>query len=143
MHYRFAYAAIASASLFATPFGIAKSTEVSKAAEAHFVNLKDGSTVRSPFKVVFGSTNIAIARAGTVMANSGHYHLLIDTRITPAQLVGPLPNDPQHLHFGKGQTEAIVALPPGTHTLQIVMGDGRHWLHARPVKSKPISLHVQ
>jgi hypothetical protein len=128
--------------LLAASSALADSTPVSPAAETHFVNLHDGDTVKSPFKVVFGSSNVTIAPAGAVAPNSGHYHLLIDTRITPAQLVGPLPNDPQHLHFGKGQTEAMVTLPPGTHTLQIVLGDGHHWLHARPVESQPITVHV-
>ena len=138
---RFTYHLIAGA-LLAAPLALAGQTPVSPAAETHFVNLKDGDTVKSPFKVVFGSSNIAIAPAGAVLPNSGHYHLLIDTHITPSQLIGPLPNDPQHLHFGKGQTEAMIALPPGKHTLQIVIGDGQHRLHARPIESAPITIQV-
>jgi len=74
---------VALALLFLAGPALAGTTPVSPSAETHFVNVKDGDTVTSPFKVVFGSTNIAIAPAGAVAPGSGHYHLLIDTALTP------------------------------------------------------------
>jgi len=35
----------------------------------------------------------------------------------------PIPNDPKHLHFGAGQTEAAVTLPLGKHKLQLFLAD--------------------
>jgi len=134
---------VALALLFLAGPALAGTTPVSPSAETHFVNVKDGDTVTSPFKVVFGSTNIAIAPAGAVAPGSGHYHLLIDTALTPDEQAAAIPKDAQHLHFGKGQTEAVVTLPPGKHTLQIVIGDGKHELHARPVQSQVITVTVK
>ena len=72
--------------------------------------------------------------------NTGHHHLLIDTPLPP--LDQPIPNDRNHLHFGLGQTETVIDLPPGTHTLQLLMGDADHVPHDPPVMSKRITIHV-
>ena len=78
--------------------------------------------------------------AGSDRANSGHHHLLIDTELPP--LDQPIPNDFNHLHFGAGQTEAEVTLKPGTHTLQLLLGDKDHIPHNPPVMSPRISVVV-
>ena len=109
-------------------------------AKAFFVNLKDGDTVQNPVKIQFGISGMEIAPAGTDKPNTGHFHLLIDTQLTDAQKQLPIPNDPQHMHFGKGQTDASITLSPGKHTLQIVMGDGKHKLHNPPVMSDVITV---
>ena len=54
----------------------------------------------------------------------------------------PIPNDPHHLHFGAGQTEATVTLPLGKHTLQLLLGDANHVPHNPPVMSEPITVTV-
>jgi hypothetical protein len=110
---------------------------------AFFVNIKDGDTVTSPVDIKFGITGMEVAPAGTNKPNTGHFHLLIDTDLTPDQQKLSIPKDDQHLHFGKGQTEATVALKPGKHTLQIVMGDGNHMLHNPPVMSDKITVTVK
>ena len=71
---------------------------------------------------------------------SGHHHLLIDVPLPP--LDEPIPNDKNHLHFGLGQTETFIDLPPGTHTLQLLMADGDHIPHDPPLMSKKITIHV-
>jgi hypothetical protein len=101
----------------------------------------DGETVRTThIKVWFGTRNFGVAPAGTTKANTGHHHLLIDTALPP--LDQPIPNDKNHLHFGLGQTETVIDLPPGTHTLQLLMGDADHIPHDPPVMSKKITIHV-
>jgi hypothetical protein len=65
---------------------------------------------------------------------------LIDTKLPP--LDDPIPNDFNHLHFGAGQTEAIVTLAPGRHTLQLLLGDENHVPHNPPIMSKPIRVYV-
>ena len=112
-------------------------------AAVFIANLKDGDTVASPFKVELGITGMTIAKAGTMEPNTGHHHLFIDATFDPADASKPIPNDVHHMHFGAGQTEATVTLPPGKHTLQLVLGDGRHVPHNPPVASKVITVTVQ
>ena len=102
----------------------------------------DGATVYSTHvKVWFGTRNFGVAPAGVTTKNTGHHHLLIDAPVPP--LDQPIPNDHNHLHFGLGQTEAIVELTPGTHTLQLLMGDADHVPHDPPVMSRRITIHVR
>jgi hypothetical protein len=102
----------------------------------------DGETLHTTHvHVWFGTRNFGVAPAGTNRPNTGHHHLLIDTAVPP--LDQPIPNDKNHLHFGLGQTETYVDLPPGTHTLQLLMGDGDHVPHDPPLMSKKITIHVR
>lgn len=111
---------------------------------SYFVNLKNGDTVTSPFKVVFGlSPNMGVAPAGVDKENVGHHHILIDTTLTPEQMTQPLPVDAQHVHFGKGQTETTVTLPPGQHTLQLVLANWTHIPFKPPVQSEVITITVK
>ncbi|MEZ5729103.1 MAG: DUF4399 domain-containing protein [Burkholderiaceae bacterium] len=118
-------------------------------AKVYFVNLKNGDTVSSPFKVVFGLDGMKVAPAGTQTAHTGHHHLLIDRApigrgAKGGQELGmSLPADKQHLHFGKGQTETMLTLAPGKHTLQLVLGDGMHVPHDKPVASDVITVTVK
>ena len=101
----------------------------------------DGATVGPKFKVWFGTRNFGIAPAGVQKANTGHHHLLIDVPLPP--LDQPIPNDHNHLHFGLGQTETVVELPPGKHTLQLLVGDADHVPHDPPVMSRRITIYVR
>lgn len=92
-------------------------------------------------KVWFGTRNLGVAPAGVTKANTGHHHLLIDTPLPP--LDQPIPNDKNHLHFGLGQTETFIDLPPGRHTLQLLMGDADHVPHDPPVMSRQITITVR
>lgn len=112
-------------------------------ASVYFINLKDGDTVTSPFKVQFGLIGMGIAPAGIEKPGTGHHHLIIDTTLSDDQLKAPIPSDGQHLHFGGGQTEAMVTLPPGTHTLQLVLGDWSYVPHGPPVMSQVIKVTVK
>jgi len=101
----------------------------------------DGSVVGTRFKVWFGLRNFGVAPAGVRRDNTGHHHLLIDTALEHPD--EPIPNDKRHLHFGAGQTETYLELPPGRHTLQLVLGDADHVPHDPPLVSKKITLTVQ
>ena len=112
-------------------------------AHSYIVNLRDGQTLISPFRVVFGLTpNMGVAPAGVEKPNVGHHHLLIDTKLTAEQMKEPIPADAQHLHFGKGQTETMLTLPPGKHTLQLVLGNWSHVPFEPSVQSEVITVHV-
>jgi hypothetical protein len=112
-------------------------------ATVYFINLKDGDTVTSPFKVQFGLTGMGVAPAGSQNPNTGHHHLLIDTQLSPEQMKQPIPADAQHRHFGGGQTEAVLMLPAGQHTVQLVFADGSHIPHNPPVVSSVITVTVK
>jgi hypothetical protein len=112
-------------------------------AKVYIINPKDGAEVESPFLVQFGLTGMGVAPAGVEKPNTGHHHLLIDTRLTDEQMKEPIPADDTHKHFGGGQTEAILTLPPGQHTLQLVLGDWTHVPHVPPVMSEPITITVK
>jgi Domain of unknown function (DUF4399) len=109
-------------------------------ASVYFVDIKDGQTVPTKFTVHFGLKGMGVAPAGSDKENSGHHHLLIDTELPP--LDQPIPNDFNHLHFGAGQTEAEVTLPPGDHTLQLLLGDKNHIPNSTPLISDRIRIHV-
>ncbi len=110
-------------------------------AQAYIISPKDGAKVSSPFVVQFGLKGMGIAPAGVKFDNTGHHHLLIDTD-APADLNAPLPASDKVVHFGKGQTETTVKLPPGKHTLQLLLGDSSHVPHNPPVISKKITVTV-
>jgi hypothetical protein len=112
-------------------------------AKVYFINLKDGAEVDSPFLVQFGLSGMGVAPAGVEKPNTGHHHLLIDAKLTPEQLKEPIPADDNHKHFGGGQTEAMVTLPKGQHTLQLVLADWTHIPHVPPVMSEPITITVR
>jgi hypothetical protein len=121
----------------------AAQTPSPEGAKVYFINLKDGAEVDSPFLVQFGLSGMGVAPAGVEKPNTGHHHLLIDTTLTPEQLKEPIPADDNHRHFGGGQTEAMVTLPKGQHTLQLVLGDWSHVPHAPPVMSEKITITVR
>ncbi len=105
------------------------------------VSPQDGDTVSSPVRVVFGIQGMSLAPVGTFKPGTGHHHLLIDTR--PGDAGVPIPASEHSLHFGKAQSETTIELPPGRHTLQLLLGDGNHVPHDPPVISERITITVE
>jgi uncharacterized protein DUF4399 len=112
-------------------------------AQVYVINLKNGDTVTSPFKVQFGLTGMGVAPAGVEKPNTGHHHLIIDAKLSADELKAPIASDPKHMHFGAGQTEAMITLPAGQHTLQLVLGDWSHIPLVPPLMSEPITITVK
>jgi hypothetical protein len=86
---------------------------------------------------------MGVAPSGVEKANVGHHHLLVDKTLTAEEMTQPITVDEQHIHFGKGQTETTVTLPPGKHTLQLVLGDWTHIPFKPPVQSEVITVTVK
>ena len=107
----------------------------------YIISPQDGDTVSSPVKVIFGLNGMGVAPAGIKMKNTGHHHLLIDLNHLP-DINLPIPSDEYHRHFGKGQTEALIELDKGEHTLQLILGDHMHIPHEPPIISKKIRIKV-
>ncbi|MFL9914870.1 DUF4399 domain-containing protein [Paraburkholderia fungorum] len=120
--------------------GLLAVSGAAQAAGVSFVQPADGATVSNPVHVVFGVTGMKIAPAGTMTEGSGHHHLLIDGKPLPKGEV--IPATDKSLHFGKGQTETDLTLPPGDHTLTLQFGDGAHRSYG-PEMSKTITVHVK
>lgn len=110
---------------------------------AYIVNLKNGDVVSSPFRVVFGLYGMGVAPAGVDKPNTGHHHLLVDAVLEGDDLNHAIPSDEHHIHFGGGQTETVLDLPPGEHTLQLILGDMNHMPFKPSVQSKRITITVR
>jgi hypothetical protein len=135
--------AVAALALVASLAWAQDRTSSPPGAEAYIISPKDGAKVSGPVTVRFGLKGMGVAPAGVKAENTGHHHLLIDTDV-PADLSAPLPVVPDKVvHFGKGQTETTLTLPPGKHTLQLVLGDQNHVPHNPPVVSKKITITVK
>ena len=108
--------------------------------KVYFINLKDGDELKSPFLIQFGLSGKGIAPAGIDVDNTGHHHLLIN--VDEVNYSMPIPSSKQHLHFGLGQTETILSLPPGRHKLQLILGDKYHVPHDPPLVSELVEINV-
>ena len=128
---------VLSVAAFALPLSPAANN-----AKVYIVEPKDGAVVTSPVTVKFGLDNMTVIPAGVEHTNSGHHHLLVDVDKLP-DMASPIPADSKHIHFGKGQTETTLKLPPGKHTLQLLLGDHLHRPHATPVMSSKITITVK
>lgn len=134
-------AVLATALMLAAP-AFAARTPSPKNAEAYILWPPNNAVVHGgKFWVRMGLRNMGICPKGVSMPNTGHHHLLIDTDLPP--MGEQIPSDRNHLHFGAGQTEARIELPPGKHTLQLLLGDADHVPHDPPVVSKKISITVK
>ncbi|MGE3742300.1 MAG: DUF4399 domain-containing protein [Geminicoccaceae bacterium] len=111
-------------------------------AAVYFITPMDGETVTGPITVRFGLKGMGVAPAGVGTPNTGHHHLLIDTADLPP-LDEPIPADDHRKHFGGGQTETTLDLPPGSHTLQLLLADQNHISFDPPVASEKITIAVR
>ena len=140
---RIRFAGLAAGLALAAPLALAGTTPAPEGASVYFIGLEDGATVSSPVTVRFGLEGMGVAPAGTDKAGTGHHHLLINESLEGNELEAPIPADDQHVHFGGGQTQTTIDLPPGTHTLQLVVGDMNHIPHDPPIMSERIEVTVE
>ncbi|HEY3486516.1 MAG TPA: DUF4399 domain-containing protein [Gammaproteobacteria bacterium] len=110
--------------------------------QVYIISPLDGAEVSSPFIVRFGLQGMGVAPAGIEFPGTGHHHLLIDIAQLPPK-GQPIPADDNHRHFGKGQTETELSLPPGKHTLQLLLGDHLHVPQNPPLASPRITVTVR
>ena len=111
-------------------------------AKIYIISPSDGATVPETFDVKFGLSGMGIAPAGIDRAQTGHHHLLVDLAELP-DLTQSLPATEQIRHFGGGQTETTLTLPPGKHSLRLLLGNYAHVPHQPPVISEPITIYVR
>lgn len=111
-------------------------------AEIYIITPQDGDTVPETFTIRFGLSGMGVAPAGVNKDNTGHHHLLVDLREYP-NFDQSLPASDSIRHFGGGQTETQITLPPGEHTLQLLLGNYVHIPHDKPVISSKITVFVE
>lgn len=129
--------------LMAVMFGLLFTTSVrADHPTVYIIYPSHGEVVSSPVQVRFGLRGMGVAPAGVDKDKTGHHHLLIDVEQLPA-LDKPIPADDKHRHFGAGQTEVALELAPGTHTLQLILGDKYHIPHDTPLVSEKITISVE
>jgi Domain of unknown function (DUF4399) len=121
---------------------LAEQTPAPPGAEEYIIWPADGTVIHGgKLWVRMGLRNMGVCPKGVVFPKTGHHHLLIDTDLPP--LDQEIPSDRNHLHFGAGETDARIELPPGKHTLQLILGDHNHVPHVPPVYSKKITITVE
>lgn len=110
-------------------------------AKVYIIWPQDGQVIPGgKFWVRMGLSGAGVAPAGVERQFTGHHHILVDADLPPMDEA--IPSDRRHMHFGRGQTEARLELPPGRHTLQLLMGDAGHVPHNPPLYSKKINIIV-
>ena len=112
-----------------------------KDAKVYFISPSNGYiSSDSEIRIVFGIENFNILPAGSMGCNSGHHHFILNAELP--NLSRPIPSSDSYIHFGKGQTETIINLKPGKHSLQLLLGDYAHIPHKKPIFSEKIYIEV-
>lgn len=110
-------------------------------AKVYIIWPSDGQVIAGgKFWLRMGLRNAGLAPAGVVRPGTGHHHVIIDSDLPPFD--DEIPADRNHRHFGGGQSEFRVELPPGQHTIQLLLGDHDHIPHNPPLASKKITVVV-
>jgi hypothetical protein len=128
---------LSTSMVFAEGVPVSKSPE---GAKVYIISPTDGETVGTEVLVKFGLSGMGVAPAGTDKENTGHHHLIIDGEKLP-DLDKPMGSDV--MHFGGGQTEKLIKLEKGKHTLQMILGNYMHVPHNPPVVSEKITINVE
>ena len=119
----------------------AQATAPAAAPSIYFRAPRDGAVVGPTFDVAFGLRNYGVAPAGVNLANTGHFHVLIDVEPPAPGVV--VPADSLHRHFGGGQIETTLTLSPGRHTLRLVLADHEHKVIGPQLISAPVRITVR
>ena len=98
---------------------------VSGNASTFIISPENGEQVQSSVRIEFGINNFKIRPVGQDIHKSGHYHLLIDP-VSELSMNDPIPYDEHHRHFDLGETEVVLSLSTGKHSLQLVVADEEH-----------------
>ena len=130
-----------TAALPALAPALAGETPAPEGARVYILSPADGAEVSSPVTVVFGLDGMGVAPAGVEKEHTGHHHLIIDAELP--SMDEPIPADDNYRHFGGGQTQVTVELSPGSHSLQLLLGDQNHIPHDPPVVSEKITVTVK
>lgn len=111
------------------------------APQIYFRSPRNNAVVDTTFDLAFGLKNYGVAPAGVNLANTGHFHVLINVEPPAPGVV--VPADSLHRHYGGGQIETTLTLKPGRYTLRLVLADHEHKVIGPPLVSEPITVTVR
>lgn len=94
---------------------------------------KDNALVSSPVFVDMGLEGMKIEPAGKVNLGFGHHHILINQTHWPRGSVIPMSDST--LHYGQGQTDATIDIPPGEYVISLQFADGVHASYGEEMSS--------
>lgn len=167
MKYRFPLALLVTLTISLSLQTAQAADAADSTAKISILEPQNGATVPTTFTVKLGAAGIDIVPAGTPdpvdehaahhhdhssvehMNHDhsphqlmGHIHLLADVDVLPTP-GSPIPMNANFIHLMQGQTETQLTLPPGKHTLQLILGNSSHMAPAVPVVSKKITITVK
>lgn len=131
--------------MFAAGVPPSRAHEPPRDARVFIIEPADGAVVSSPVRVRMGIEGFGITPAGTTdkrRHTAGHHHVLIDLD-QPPDMDEPIPRDANHVHLDGGETEVLLDLPPGEHSLQLLLGDEEHEPFEPPLISEKIRIRVE
>lgn len=111
-----------------------------QAPQIYFRAPANNAVVDTTFELAFGLRNYGVAPAGVNLANTGHFHVLIN--VEPPAPGTVIPAGSLHRHFGGGQIETMLSLKPGRYTLRLVLADHEHKVIGPQLVSAPITVTV-
>ena len=115
----------------ATPAPAAAPPPAASGPRVFFAEPKDGATVKGPLvHLKFGAENVMIMAVPPdpvtqVRPGVGHYHVGYDTDCLPSG-TEIVKGTPTWIHFGKGDDQMDMQMPPGQHKLALELGDDKH-----------------
>lgn len=113
---------------------------ITRAQSVDFIEPRDGDTVPTTFTLKFKVEGMRVAPTSDKREGVGHFHVLIDARdIEPGYVI---PNDNQHKHYDKGQTESLMFLQPGKYKLTLQFADSAHRSYGEKMR-KTINITVE
>ena len=127
--------ALLAASVVHAESGVPRTRFGDRARRATSSRQSTAPSYRAPCNVKFGLQGMGVAPAGGRQSNDGAPppdHRCADARNRTCPCRRTRNTD----HFGGGQTEVSIELPPGQHTLQLVLGDHLHVPHDPPIASR-------
>jgi hypothetical protein len=102
------------------------------ARRVYFIEPKDGATVKSPVKLRFALEGYELAavpadpiKPEQVRPGVGHHHVGVNMDCLPTG-TEIVKGTPAWIHFGTGNTEIDMQLPPGKTKLTLQLGDDLH-----------------
>jgi hypothetical protein len=109
-------------------------------AQVYLIAPSGGAATLGAITVVIGLRGMGIAPAGVRHENTGHFHLVVDGEPPPPD--EPIPDDDRHIHLDGGETQTMLELEPGSHTVQVIFADHRHIPHEPPLMSEKVTFEV-
>lgn len=110
-------------------------------ARVFFVNVEDGSTLKSPIHIEMGVEGMEVEPAGAVKEGFGHHHIIVNNTNGYVERGEVVPMNETNIHFGKGQLEYDLELEPGEYILTLQFANGYHESYGEKL-SRTINVNV-